>query len=119
MSRVMGIEPNIITRYLHRSSQWDGDLNMLVESKTPVYLVVGEKDEYYGSAPSISTYNRIRSLYETSGLDEETISKLVTLDVKDTEYFSSKGITNQHGSGGYLFCRDEQIMTWLFNMRQS
>ena len=114
MSTAMGIEPGIFTRYLHCSSQWDGDLGVLTKSQTPVYLVVGERDEYYGSSPTISTYHQIRSLYEEKGLDEDAISKLVTLDVKGNEYFSSKAVTNQHGGGGYLFCRDEQIMTWLF-----
>lgn len=35
------------------------------------------------------------------------------LDVKDSSYFKGTGVTYQHG-GGWLFCRDEEIMNWLF-----
>ena len=41
MSIVMGKRPELFTAYLHCSSQWDGDLNVLAESRTPVYLAVG------------------------------------------------------------------------------
>lgn len=115
MSIAMGIEPSLFTGYLHCSASFDGNLNVLCESQTPVYLVIGENDEYYGSTTLINTYNQINNLYKQKELDEQTISKLVTLDIKNSTYFSSSGITNQHGRGGYLFCRDENIMNWLFN----
>lgn len=114
MSNAVGIEPSLFTRYLHCSASFDGK-NVLCESQTPVYLVIGENDEYYGSATLINTYNQINNLYKQKVLDEQTISKLVTLDVKNNGYFSSSRITNHHGRGGYLFCRDENIMNWLFN----
>lgn len=114
MSLVMGIEPELFTRYLHCSSRWDGDLNTLVDSRVPVYLVIGENDEYYGSESTIETYNTIVQLYEEDGLDNNTISSLVTLDVKEHDYFTSQGINNEHGGGGQLFSRDETIMGWLF-----
>ena len=47
------------------------------------------------------------------GLSEKEIEKLLVLDVKDSSYFKGTGITYQHG-GGWLFCRDEKIMNWLF-----
>lgn len=48
------------------------------------------------------------------GLSESEIDKLVVLDVKDKDYFEGTPVTYQHG-GGYLFCRDKEIMGWLFN----
>lgn len=53
-------------------------------------------------------------LYEKQGLSREQIDKLLVLDVKGSDYFAGTGVTYQHG-GGYLFCRDKQIMGWLFN----
>ena len=47
-------------------------------------------------------------------LSESEIDKLVVLDVKDKDYFEETPVTYQHG-GGYLFCRDKEIMGWLFN----
>ena len=47
------------------------------------------------------------------GLSDEEIGELLVLDVKDAEYFESRGMTNQHGGGG-LFAEDEEIMGWLF-----
>ena len=53
-------------------------------------------------------------LYKEQGLSESEIDKLVVLDVKDKDYFEGTPVTYQHG-GGYLFCRDKEIMGWLFN----
>ena len=114
MSTTMGIEPTLFTRYLHCSSRWDGDLEALVESETPVYLVIGENDEYYGSKSTIETYNDIVELYRAEGLTEEKISSLVVLDVKNRDYFASQGMSNEHGGGGKLFASDPEIMGWLF-----
>ena len=115
MSRVMGMRPDLFSAYLHCSSQWDGDIATLAESETPVYLVVGQDDEYYGSEPSETAYDRIRDQYKDRGLSERRINELVTLDVKDAAYFANQGITNQHGGGGTLFSHDPDIMGWLFN----
>lgn len=62
------------------------------EMKTPVYFVIGESDEYYGSEPFKEAYQQIHELYKEQGTP----------------------VTYQHG-GGYLFCRDKEIMGWLFN----
>ena len=115
MSLVMGKRPDLFTRYLHASSKWDGDLNVLVESETPIYIVIGENDEYYGSQSSKDTYRQIVELYSQKGLSQERIDTLVTLDIKTSDYFTSQGIDNQHGYGGHLFCHDSQIMNWLFH----
>lgn len=81
--------------------------------KTPVYFVIGENDEYYGSRPFKSAYQKLYELYRAQGLSKKQIDKLLVLDVKGSDYFAGTPVTYQHG-GGYLFCRDEQIMGWLF-----
>lgn len=113
MSLVMGMRPDLFTAYLQCSSQWDGDYEPVVESRTPVYIVVGESDEYYSSQPSRQAYDQLHQLYRQEGLSEEEISELLVLDVKDAEYFESQGVTVQHGDGN-LFARDGEIMGWLF-----
>lgn len=117
MSRVMGMRPELFTAYLHCSSQWDGDLDVLAQSRTPVYLVVGREDEYYGSEPSQKAYDTLHELYRRQGLTEEEIGKLLVLDIKDRSYFTSRGMNNEHG-GGSLFAADRGIMGWLFGQRK-
>ena len=114
MSRVMGMRPDLYTAYLQCSSQWDGNYTEVVKARVPVYFAIVEKDEYYGSEPSRNAYNAIHKLYEQEGLSNSEIDRLLVLDIKPTSYFSSEGISNQHGYGGYLFVRDKNIMGWLF-----
>ncbi len=114
MSQVMGKRPELFTAYLQCSSRWDGAYEPVVESRTPVYIVVGESDEYYGSEPSEEAYENLYGLYREAGLSDEEIRELLVLDIKDAEYFESQGMTNQHG-GGNLFAADEDIMGWLFS----
>ena len=118
MSLVMGMRPDLFTAYLQCSSQWDGDYEPVVESRTPVYIVVGESDEYYSSQPSRQAYDQLHQLYRQEGLSEEEISELLVLDVKDAEYFESQGVTVQHG-GGNLFAADGEIMGWLFGKAET
>ena len=42
-SLVMGMRPELYTAFLMTSSQWDGDLEVLANAKTPVYLVTAFK----------------------------------------------------------------------------
>lgn len=118
MSLVMGMKPELYTAYLQGSSRWDGDYEAVVKSRTPVYLVVGENDEYYGSEPSREAYRKLRSLYEKEGLSDAEINKLLVLDVKDSSYFRNANVTNQHGKGGRLFFQDKTIMGWLFGQQK-
>ena len=113
MSLVMGKRPELFTADLHCSSQWDGDLEVLAASRTPVYLVVGEDDEYYGSEPTKRAYDALYDLYEQQGLTELEIREILVLDIKEDSYFRERGMNNQHGGGG-LFAYDEAIMGWLF-----
>ncbi len=103
---------------MHASTQWDGEYESVVENRTPVYIVIGENDEYYGSKPSQNAYDTLYSLYKEIGLSDNEIDKLLVLDIKDSEYFTSQGITNQHGGGGALFSNDNEIMGWLFNKKK-
>lgn len=113
MSRVMGLRPDLFTAYLQCSSQWDGAYEPVVEARVPVYFVIGESDEYYGSEPSREAYNQLHELYTEAGLSEEEIDQLLVLDIKDAAYFTEGGAFNQHG-GGFLFAQDPEIMGWLF-----
>ncbi len=113
MSRVMGLRPDLFTAYLQCSSQWDGAYGPVVEARVPVYFVIGESNEYYGSEPSREAYNQLHELYTEAGLSEEEIDQLLVLDIKDAAYFTEGGAFNQHG-GGFLFAQDPEIMGWLF-----
>lgn len=112
MSLVMGKRPELFTAYLQCSSQWDGDYAPVIKNKTPVYFVIGEDDEYYGSEPTREAYETLHDMYMEEGLTEEEINERLVLDIKDADYFA--GLSYQHG-GGNLFAADEEIMGWLFS----
>ena len=52
LSIVMGMEPELFCRELFCASQWDGNLATLANARVPVYMAVGESDEYYGAQPA-------------------------------------------------------------------
>ena len=112
-SLVMGMRPELYTAYLMVSSKWDGELDVLADAKTPLYMTIGEEDGYYGSTHLKETYKTLRRLYEEQGLSGDEISRLLVLDVKDQKWFSERGIVDQHGGGG-AFAYEESIMGWLF-----
>ncbi|MBQ4512848.1 MAG: hypothetical protein II969_07635 [Anaerolineaceae bacterium] len=114
-SLVMEIAPELYTAFLHCSSQWDGKLEALANAQTPVYMVTGENDSYYGSSSVKETYEKLVKLYREQGLDEEQITKLIVLDLKDQAYFDQRGIRDQHGGGG-SFAHETDIMGWLFGV---
>ena len=60
------------------------------------------------------TYNARYALYEQKRFDKEKIDSL--RDIKKHEYFTERGISNEHGGGG-LFARDIEIMDWLFQTK--
>lgn len=115
MSLVMGMRPDLFTAYLHCSSKWNGSYEVLTKSQTPVYIVIGENDEYYGSESSRETYRQLYQMYADSGMSNKEISAILVLDVKPTSYFESQGIESQHGGGTVLFAHDDKIMSWLFS----
>ena len=112
-SIVMGKRPELYAAYLMASSQWDGDLNVLAESRTSVYMAIGEKDSYYGSHSLKKAYATLHDLYEKQGLSDDQIDKILILDVKDQQYFTERGFRDQH-AGGMSFAHEEEIMSWLF-----
>lgn len=118
MSLVMAKRADLFTAYLHASTKWDGNYEAVVENEIPVYIVIGEDDEYYGSEPSQETYDGLYRLYKEKGLSDSEINELLVLDIKNSDYFISQGITNQHGGGAALFVKDENIMNWLFNKKK-
>lgn len=114
LSLVLADRPELYTAALMCSSQWDGSYDAVVEDRTPIYFVIGESDEYYGSEPFKKAYQELFKRYKEEGLSETEINEILILDVKGEQYFIDGGIPNQHG-GGFLFSRDETIMGWLFS----
>lgn len=109
LSLVLGKDPALYDRALHVISKWDGSLNVLAKSKLPLYIVIGEHDSYYGSAPAKKAYRQLYDIYQDQGLAKEAIDTLVTLDVKPDSYFNGQ---DQH-MGGMRFAYEKSIMSWL------
>ena len=112
-SLVMAKRPELYTAFLCCATQWDGNMTSLAEARTPVYMVTGENDSYYGSKPLKDAYEKLYDLYLTEGLTEREIDSLLILDIKEEQYFTARGFTDQH-MGGQAFAKDESIMGWLF-----
>ena len=112
-SLVMGKRPDLYTAYLMTSSKWDGDPDVLAQSRTPVYMAIAENDSYYGYGSLKEVYAKLKTLYEKQGLSEEEIRRLLVLDVKEGSYFTERGFKDQH-AGGQAFAHDKTVMGWLF-----
>ena len=54
----------------------------MTEAKTPVYFVIGESDEYYGSESFKEAYQILYELYAEQGLAKSEIDNLLVLDYK-------------------------------------
>ena len=78
-------------------------------------MAIGKDDEYYGSGSLASAAQELREIYAGQGQPDAEIDHLVVLDIKDGSYFTSQGVSNQHGGGAALFARDESVMGWLFD----
>ena len=113
-SIVLGKRPELFSAYLMTSSKWDGDLEVLANAHTPVYMAIGEDDSYYGSGYLKEAYSELYGIYEKQGLSADEIAELLVLDVKDQEWFTERGYKDQHG-GGFAFAYDENIMKWLLS----
>ena len=112
MSLICSERPDLYSAALCISSTWRGDVSVITANHLPVYFVIGESDEFYGSEPFKQTYEEIVSAYKREGLTDEEISQLVVLDIKGPDYFDSDEYDNQH-SGAKLFAFDESVMKWL------
>lgn len=113
LSLVLEKRPELFTSALYVSSQWDGKYENLIKAKTPLYMVIGENDSYYGSEKTKNAYKEIYKLYKESGLSDEEIDKILVIDIKPHEYFTSKGYNDEH-AGCNLFAYEEDIMNWVF-----
>ncbi len=114
LSLVLEKKPELFTSALYVSSQWDGKYEKLIQSKTPLYMVIGENDSYYGSAKTKNAYNDMYKLYQKAGLSKEEINEILVLDVKPHEFFTSRGYSDEH-AGCNLFAYEKDIMNWVFN----
>lgn len=92
-------------------------MNVLAAQETPLYLAIGEDDDYYGSDSAKQAYATLKALYLQKGLTEEEINRLLVLDVKDAAWFAERNARSQHGCGG-LFALEPEIMTWLFSQQK-
>ena len=111
LSWVLGKRPDLYAAALLGATRRDGAYQPVVDVRTPVYLAVGESDEYYGPEPLTEAYAALRERYRQAGLSNAEIDELLVLDVKDADYFAARGLTNQHG-GGQTFAEDAAIMGW-------
>lgn len=112
-SQAVAKRPDLFTAYLQVSSQWDGEYESVAKAKLPVYIAIGRDDEYYGSKKSQNAYDTLYNLYKNQGLTDDEIDKILVLDIKERDYFTSRNMTSEHGGGG-LFAEDDAIMSWLF-----
>lgn len=117
MSFVLEQRPDLFCVYLHCCSSWPADPTPVAKTRLPVYIAVGEQDEYFGLEPSREIYEELQELYRQQGLSGEEIDRLLVLDVKNDAYFSERGVEKQH-EGGVLFGEDPEIMGWLFEKRK-
>lgn len=117
MSFVLEQRPDLFCVYLHCCSSWPADPTPVVKTRLPVYIAVGEQDEYFGLEPSREIYEELQELYRQQGLSGEEIDRLLVLDVKNDAYFSERGVEKQH-EGGVLFGEDPEIMGWLFEKKK-
>lgn len=115
-SLVMGMRPELYAACLLTSTQWDGDLNALAAAHTPIYFAIGAQDSYYGPESLQRTYRQLCSLYAAQGVSQAEIDQLVVLDLREQDYFSSYGFSDQH-AGGQAFAHDADVMSWLFSHR--
>ena len=113
-SYMMGKEPQLFAGVFLNSTQWDSDYDTIAKARTPLRLAVGEDDSYYGSEPLKKAYQGIHDAYVKEGLSEDEIDKLLVLDIKQRDWFTKRGYSDEH-DGGNAFARDQASMSWLFS----
>ena len=115
LSFVLGQKPELFTRALFIASKWDGDLEILARARTPLYIVIGENDSYYGSTSARLAYQQLYELYRQQGLSEEEISQILILDVKSHQYFTDRGVNDEH-LGAILFAAEPTLWQWFLGL---
>ena len=88
-SLVMGMRPELFAACLVTSTRWDGDLDVLAASRTPVYMAIGDRDSYYGAQPLTDAYNELHAIYASQGLSDAEIDGLLVLDVRSQDFFDA------------------------------
>lgn len=117
MSLAVSERPDLYTAALILSSWWEGDIEPVAEARVPVYFAQGIDDELYGSSYTLHIYSEFRKYYVSANVPHSQITKLIVLDIKDSDYFLDYGYSSQH-VGGTLFAYDEDIMGWLFSQEK-
>jgi predicted peptidase len=117
MSHVMNTRADLFAAYVHVSSQWNGGYDDVVENRVPVYVFMGENDEYYGAQKARDVRNGLTLRYATAGLSDEEINRLVVLDLRDDNFFNRYGITYYHG-GGAVAGEQQTIVRWVLDQRK-
>ena len=112
MSRVVDMRPELFAAYLHSASQWDVGYTSAAQYRIPIYIWMGERDEYYGAQTAERAYNNLKTAYRNAGISDSDIDKLLVLDLKNDTYFNDKHIGSHHG-GGYFFASDTDIIQWM------
>lgn len=113
-SLVMELRPELYAAYLMMASQWDGEMELLAEARTPVYMIIGEDDSYYGSKSLKNAFAELHTLYEAKGLSDPEIDDILVLNVKEADWFAQRGIADQHG-GGMAFPEEPGLLEWFFS----
>jgi predicted peptidase len=114
ISYVMGLRPDLFKRVLQVSSQWDSDINALVETLPAIRISLGDNDEFYTVENAEETFNQIRELYEAAGISGDELDDLVKLDVFPDDDFEDP--ENQHDETPSLVIFDADSRAWLFNV---
>lgn len=113
-SLVMGLRPDLYAAYLMVASQWDGNLTVLSAERTPVYMIIGENDSYYGSSSLKQAHAELTEMYREQGLTDAEISDLLVLNVKPDTWFTERGYADQHGAA-VAFSDEPGLLDWIFN----
>lgn len=114
MSQAVSIRPDLYAAYLHMCSQWDGTYESVANAGVAVYLAIAENDDYYGSDGTVSAYNRLVDAYRAAGATQEEVDANLVLDVRQADYFSSRGYTSAH-VGGQSMLEDGAIVAWVLD----
>lgn len=118
MSQAVSMRPDLYAAYLHGASQWDGTYDPIAENGVAVYIFMAENDEYYGSQKARTAYDGLYSAYQSRGWTDEQISRVLSVEIPDNEYFSERGIYGNYHGGGNIVFDDSSILEWIISHRK-
>lgn len=118
MSQAVSMRPDLYAAYLHGASQWDGTYDPIAENGVAVYIFMAENDEYYGSQKARTAYDGLYSAYQSQGWTDEQISRVLSVEIPDNEYFSERGIYGNYHGGGNVVFDDSSILEWIISHRK-